>query len=79
MICTCHKYLDVLRRVFAPFLIASGCLLCCSDVDFTALKFILSFFFFPPQSVYHDIDSKFKRTTLRMKKQNEGDLHKSSK
>uniref|UniRef100_A0A8C9YCH2 Small ribosomal subunit protein uS5m n=1 Tax=Sander lucioperca TaxID=283035 RepID=A0A8C9YCH2_SANLU len=26
----------------------------------------------PPPTVYHDIQSKFKRTTLRMKKQNEG-------
>lgn len=28
--------------------------------------------FFPCPTVYHNIESKFKRTTLRMKKQNEG-------
>lgn len=32
---------------------------------------VIQLLFFSP-TVYHDIDSKFKRTMLRMKKQNEG-------
>lgn len=49
--------------------------------DYVSLPSVLQFtsFSFSAQSVYHDIDSKFKRTTLRMKKQNEGVLDDSHK